>query len=125
MWTAYERQTSTGTPQWWFTKDDRRVSCYYFYLWDLDFGPAFVKICTYFPYPAKIWINGHEWAKRQAAQAGIGFSELSNGFGVFPLNESNQFSLDRPMRWGSGVGCVSEMPCRSERMGFLQDHIRS
>jgi hypothetical protein len=80
VWTAYERQTSTGTPQWWFTKDDRRVSCYYFYLYDLDFGPAFVKICTYFPYPAKIWINGHEWAKRQASHAGIGFTELSNGF---------------------------------------------
>ena len=80
MWTAYERQTSTGTPRWWFTKDDRRVSCYYFYLWDFDFGPAFVKICTYFPYPAKIWINGHEWAKRQARHAGIGFTELSNGF---------------------------------------------
>jgi hypothetical protein len=80
VWTAYQRQTSTGTPQWWFTKDDRRVSCYYFYLYDLDFGPAFVKICTYFPYPAKIWINGHEWAKRQASHAGIGFTELSNGF---------------------------------------------
>jgi hypothetical protein len=24
--------------------------------------------------------NGHEWAKRQAARAGIGFRELSNGF---------------------------------------------
>ena len=44
---------------------DRRVSCYYFYLWDTDFGPAFAKICTYFPYPAKIWINGHQWAKRR------------------------------------------------------------
>ncbi|HWG00763.1 MAG TPA: hypothetical protein VG164_02795 [Trebonia sp.] len=31
-------------------------------------------------YPAKIWVNGHEWAKRQAAKAGIGFTELSNGF---------------------------------------------
>lgn len=80
VWTAYERRTSTGAPQWWFTKDDRRVSCYYFYLWDVDFGPAFIKICTYFPYPAKIWLNGHEWAKRQAVQAGIGFTELSNGF---------------------------------------------
>jgi hypothetical protein len=30
----------TGTPQWWFTKADRRVTCYYFYLWDVDFGPA-------------------------------------------------------------------------------------
>ena len=63
-----------------FTKADRRVTCYYFYLWDDEFGPAFVKICAYFPYPIKIWLNGHEWAKRQAAKAGIEFTELSNGF---------------------------------------------
>ena len=63
-----------------FHKADRRVTCYYFYLWDDDFGPAFIKVCAYFPYPAKIWINGHEWAKRQATHAGIGFTELSNGF---------------------------------------------
>ena len=56
------------------------MSCYYFYLWDEDFGPAFIKICAYFPYPAKIRINGHEWAKRQALHAGIGFTELSIGF---------------------------------------------
>lgn len=27
-----------------------------------------------------MWVNGHEWAKRQAAKAGIGFAELANGF---------------------------------------------
>ena len=37
-------------------------------------------MCAYFPYPIKVWLNGHEWAKRQAIAAGIGFSELSNGF---------------------------------------------
>jgi hypothetical protein len=63
-----------------FTKADRRVTCFYFYLWDNDFGPAFIKVCAYFPYPVKVWVNGHEWAKRQATQAGIGFSVLSNGF---------------------------------------------
>jgi hypothetical protein len=36
------------------------------YVWDEDFGPAFIKICSYFPYPIKVWVNGHEWAKRQA-----------------------------------------------------------
>ena len=71
---------SNGIPWFSFTKADRRVTCYYFYLWDDEFGPAFIKVCAYFPYPAKIWINGHEWAKRQAIQAGIGFTELSNGF---------------------------------------------
>ncbi len=41
---------------------------------------AFIKICTYFPYPAKVWVNGHEWAKRQAAHAGIAYTSLPNGF---------------------------------------------
>ena len=80
VWTAYRRDTKTAAPQFTFVKADRRVTCYYFYLWDADFGPAFIKVCSYFPYPAKIWVNGHEWAKRQAARAGIAFTELSNGF---------------------------------------------
>ena len=71
----------TGRQVWFsFRKADRRVTCFYFYLWDTDFGPAFIKVCAYFPYPVKVWLNGHEWAKRQAVQAGIGFTELSNGF---------------------------------------------
>src|SRR6202167_2024929 len=70
-----------GNTVWFsFAVSQRRVTCYYFYLWDDDFGPAFVKVCAYFPYPMKIWVNGHEWAKRQAAKAGIGFTELANGF---------------------------------------------
>jgi hypothetical protein len=80
VWTAYQRDTKTAAPQFTFAKADRRVTCYYFYLWDADFGPAFIKVCAYFPYPAKIWVNGHEWAKRQALNAGIAFAELSNGF---------------------------------------------
>ena len=56
------------------------MTCYYFYVWDDDFGPGFIKICAYFPYPAKVWVNGHEWAKRQATKQGIGFTELANGF---------------------------------------------
>jgi hypothetical protein len=80
VWTAYRRETRTAAPQFTFAKADRRVTCYYFYLWDEGFGPAFIKVCAYFPYPAKIWVNGHEWAKRQCGKAGIGYRELSNGF---------------------------------------------
>ena len=69
-----------GFPQFSFGKAQRRVSVFYFYLWDADFGPGFIKVCTYFPYPIKVWINGHEWAKQQAAKAGLEFEELSNGF---------------------------------------------
>jgi len=49
VWTASEGKTSTGTPRWSFYKADRRVTCYYFYLWDQDCGPAFVKVCAWFP----------------------------------------------------------------------------
>src|SRR6266704_2749141 len=63
-----------------FDKADRAVTVYYFYVLDADFGPGFIKICTYFPYPAKVWLNGHEWAKRQATWAGIEFTSLANCF---------------------------------------------
>jgi hypothetical protein len=42
--------------------------------------PFFLKFCSYFPFNAKLCINGNEWAKRQAAKAGIGFTALDNGF---------------------------------------------
>ena len=63
-----------------FTKSSRRVGTYYFYVLDPDFGVGFIKICTYFPYPAKVWVNGHEWAKRQLDHARIGYVALANGF---------------------------------------------
>ena len=63
-----------GAPHFGWDRAERRVTCYYFYVWDDEFGPAFVKIGSYFPYPIKVWLNGHEWAKRQATQAGIGWT---------------------------------------------------
>jgi hypothetical protein len=80
VFAAGQHTGDNGVPWFSFTKADRRVTCFYFYLWDNDFGPGFIKVCAYFPYPVKVWLNGHEWAKRQAAAAGIAFSELSNGF---------------------------------------------
>jgi hypothetical protein len=90
------KRTGQTTGVWFsFTKAQRRVTCFYFYLWDDDFGPAFVKICAYFPYPMKIWVNGHEWAKRQATKAGIGFTELSNGFATCEDPAALQAICDR------------------------------
>ena len=69
-----------GAPWFSFVKADRRVTCYYFYILDDEFGECFIKICAYFPYPVKVWCNGHEWAKRQAHKLGLDFTALSNGF---------------------------------------------
>ena len=84
-----------GAPHFGWDKAERRVTCYYFYVWDDDFGPAFVKVCAYFPYPIKVWLNGHEWAKRQATKAGIGFTELSNGFAATDDSDRLQAICDR------------------------------
>src|SRR6202165_5951603 len=55
-----QRKGGKGGPWVSVTKADRRVTCFYFYLWDADFGPTFIKVCAYFPYPIKVWLNGHE-----------------------------------------------------------------
>jgi hypothetical protein len=55
------------------------VNHYYIYAVDRDFGPFFLKFCTYFPFNAKLCLNGHEYAKRQLARRGIAFEALDNG----------------------------------------------
>jgi hypothetical protein len=100
VWSGSQRPSPNNIPWFAFSKTQRRVTVYYFYLWDQDFGPAFVKVCAYFPYPIKIWLNGHEWAKRQATQAQIGFTALSNGFATTTDPAALQQICDR---LGSGT----------------------
>lgn len=56
------------------------VNHYYFYIDDEDFGPLFLKICSYAPWSTKFCVNGHEWAKRQLEKKGIAYEALDNGF---------------------------------------------
>jgi hypothetical protein len=74
----YDR--ATGGSYAWLVRSSAFINFFYFYCVDADFGPFFLKFSTYFPYTAKLYVNGHEWAKRQAARAGIGFTALDNGF---------------------------------------------
>ena len=55
------------------------VNHYYFYLVDDDFGPCFVKFCSYFPYTARLCVNGHEYVKRQLAKRGVAYEAADNG----------------------------------------------
>jgi hypothetical protein len=95
VFTAKRRERSPGVVSFDFVKEDRRVGMYYFYVLDADFGPGFIKICTYFPYPSKVWLNGHEWAKRQARRDGLRFSELANGFASCEDQAALQAICDR------------------------------
>ena len=77
--TEKRRNPDTGQRYPWIVRRTAMVNHFYFYGLDEDFGPFFLKICTYFPYNAKLCINGHEYVKRQLAKEGIAFEALDNG----------------------------------------------
>src|SRR5689334_21594474 len=64
-----------------FTRDKTvYVNHYYFYIDDADFGPVFLKVCSYAPWGTKLCLHAHAWAKRQLKKKGIGYEALDNGF---------------------------------------------
>lgn len=78
--TEKRRNPDTGQSYPWIVRSTAMVNQYYIYAVDRDFGPFFLKFCSYFPYNGRLCINGHEYAKRQLAQGGIGYEALDNGF---------------------------------------------
>lgn len=74
-----KRRNADGSTYPWIIRSTTPVNHYYFYLLDRDFGPLFIKFCSYFPYAMKICLNGHEWLKRQLTQRGIAHEPLDNG----------------------------------------------
>jgi hypothetical protein len=79
MRTERRRCKRTGATYPWIVQTTAMVNHYYFYCVDEDFGPFFLKFCSYFPYNAKLCINGHEYLKRQLAKWGVAFEALDNG----------------------------------------------
>jgi len=77
---SQRRRAESGRDYVWIVPSTAMVNAFYFYCVDRDFGPFFLKYCSYFPYNAKLYVNGHEWAKRQAQREGIDFEALDNGF---------------------------------------------
>src|SRR3954451_10995904 len=75
-----KRRDADGVAYPWIVKSTGLVNHFYVYAVDADFGPFFLKFCSYFPYNARLCVNGHEWAKRQAAKAGIESTALDTGF---------------------------------------------
>jgi hypothetical protein len=70
----------TGATYPWLVSSTGVINQYYFYCVDEEFGPVCVKFSSYFPYTGRLIINGNEYARRQAAKAGITFTPLDNAF---------------------------------------------
>jgi hypothetical protein len=69
-----------------FAKSDRIAviqrfpDLYYFYLNDADCGRMFVRLCPYFPFNIRVWMNGHNWLARRLEREGIAFDKRDNLF---------------------------------------------
>jgi hypothetical protein len=74
-----KRRDAAGKTYPWIIRSTAMPNHYYCYILDRDFGPLFIKFCSYFPYPAKLCLNGHEWLKCQLTPRGIPFEPLDNG----------------------------------------------
>lgn len=77
--TEKRHNPKTNSSYAWIVKSTALVNHYYFYCVDENFGPFFLKFCSYFPYNAKLCLNGHEYAKRQLDRENISYQALDNG----------------------------------------------
>jgi len=75
-----KRRAGDGRSYPWIVRTTSVVNQFYVHCVDADFGAFFLKFSSYFPYGAKLLINGHHYAQAQAAKAGIRFTALDNGF---------------------------------------------
>jgi len=97
----------------WIIKSTAMVNQYYFYCVDEDFGPFFIKFCSYFPYNAKLCLNGHEYAKRQLEREGIPHQALDMAFSPVQIrNDSRKSAMVCRRRRSTGsyasgfAGCL-------------------
>ena len=112
---------SCAPPRWSTTSTSTAV--------DADFGPFFLKFCTYFPYTAKLCINGNEWAKRQAAKAGIGFTAAGQRVrrrrrpcrGAGDLRRPRTRADRRAAAQVAGRSCRTRSPPADQAAGYRYD----
>jgi hypothetical protein len=89
------RKGRNGRTYPWLVSSTAMVNHVYFYCVDKDFGPFFLKFCTYFPFNGKLCLNGHEWLKRQLKAQKIRFEALDNGIASCADPEKMQALADR------------------------------
>lgn len=77
--TEKRKNPQTGRSYPWIVRSTAMVNHYYFYGVDKEFGPFFLKFCSYFPYNGKLYFNGHEYAKHQLSRKQIPYEALDNG----------------------------------------------
>jgi DNA-binding PadR family transcriptional regulator len=95
--TITKKNEKTGRDYPWLMKSTAFVNYDCFYCVDEDFGPFFIKFCSYFPYDARLCLNGHEYAKRHPFPA----EDRAAGFRYEIFMQQVEFArtlvLDKPV----------------------------
>ena len=95
MRTERRRSRFTGGTYPWIVESTAMVNHYYFYCVDEDFGPFFLKFCSYFPYNAKLAVSFRdaldEAMKAQPTQI-VGGASRGQLAGLFPQQRSKMLT---------------------------------
>ena len=105
------RNPQTGSTYPWIVRSSAMVNHFYCCCLDREFGPFFLKFCSYFPYNAKLCLNGHEYAKCQLRKEKIGVKALDNGFVSCDDHDRLQTICDQPGRNRLMPCCAAGWPC--------------
>lgn len=92
---CHKKRRPGRRPWFHFYRASAFVNQYYFYILDRNFGPCFIKFSSHAPFTVRVWLNGHEWAKRQLDRVGIPYESLDNGFLSVADAERTQKICDR------------------------------
>jgi hypothetical protein len=72
--------TSVGKQSCHLEMKQRWVKQYSFYINDREWGKMFVRVCPYFPFSARVYLNQHHWLAEQMRRRGIRFQQDENAF---------------------------------------------
>ncbi len=77
---SYEARYDKKTGRTSLRPDRAKCTHYYFYFIDEQLGLGFMRISTWCPFPAQVYINGHNLLAGKLRTAGIGYRMLDNAF---------------------------------------------
>jgi hypothetical protein len=101
--TERRRNPNSGQQYPWIVRSTAMVNHYYWYCLDREFGPFFLKFCSYFPYNAKLCLNGHEYAKCQLRQEGSNTRRWTTDWPPVPTRSGSKPSATN---WGQSKSTV-------------------
>ena len=96
-----------------FSRQSVAVNQHYFYVHDREWGPAFLEVGTYLPYPVKLCLNGHEWVKQRLRRDRIRFESLDNG--LHPDQSWTQSCVPLEQTLSADLPARVERPAARER----------